>query len=234
MSIFSRVSDIVNSNINGLLDKAEDPEKMVRLMIIEMEETLVEVRSTSARMIADKKTLKRKARQLEELAVDWEDKAKLAIRKGREDLAKAALMEKRSIEQDREAAVSEVAEYESQTAKLSSDIEHLQSKLSDAKTRQKSLAMRAQSSRSRKNVRRHLQGNSVDDALARFERYERRLDQLEGEVEAFDLGSKSLYDEFADLENEDKVDDELAALKARVNAVDGGTPKKDPAESESR
>ena len=216
MSIFSRVSDIANANINALLDKAEDPDKMVRLMIIEMEETLVEVRTTSARMIADKKTLQRKAAQLVQLASDWEKKAELAIQKGREDLAKAALVEKRSIEEDAVLANAELEEFDIQLSKLSLDIDELQAKLSDAKARQKSLVMRAQTTHSRMNVRQHLHKENIDEALARFERYERKLDELEGEVEAFDLGSKSLYDEFAELENEDKIAEELAALKAKV------------------
>lgn len=216
MSIFSRVSDIASANINALLDKAEDPEKMVRLMIMEMEETLVEVRTSSARMIADKKTLQRKSLQLQQLAKDWEAKATLAIQKDREDLAKAALIEKRSIEEDVLAVDSEAQEYDVQLTKLGEDIEHLQTKLSDAKTRQKSLIVRAQSTRSRINVRKHLHNDAISEALTRFERYERRLDELEGEVEAFDVGSKSLYDEFQELENEDKIADELAALKAKV------------------
>ncbi len=216
MSIFSRVSDIANANINALLDKAEDPDKMVRLMIIEMEETLVEVRTTSARMIADKKTLQRKKAQLAQLSGDWEKKAELAIQKGREDLAKAALVEKRNIEEDAVLANAELEEFDVQLVKLSTDIDELQAKLSDAKARQKSLTMRAQSTRSRMNVRQHLHSENIDEALARFERYERKLDELEGEVEAFDIGSKSLYDEFAELENEDKIAEELAALKAKM------------------
>lgn len=216
MGIFSRVSDIANANINALLDKAEDPEKMVRLMIIEMEETLVEVRTTSARMIADKKTLQRKGEQLQSLAADWERKAEMAIQKGREDLAKAALLEKNGINEDVLVVNNEVEEHEKHIGKLSEDVEHLQLKLSDAKARQKSLVMRAKSSRSRIEVRKHLDKDSIDQAMARFERYERRLDELEGHVEAFDLGSKSLYDEFAELESEEKIADELAALKERV------------------
>ncbi|MGI9294247.1 MAG: phage shock protein PspA [Pseudomonadales bacterium] len=218
MGIFSRVSDIANANINALLDKAEDPEKMVRLMIIEMEETLVEVRTTSARMIADKKTLQRKGTQLQQLARDWEQKAELAIQKNREDLAKAALLEKHSLEEDAQTAEREAAEFEVQLQKLGGDIEQLQTKLADAKARQKSLTMRAQSNRSRLNIKMHLRSDAVDEALAKFERYERKLDELEGQVEAFDLRSKSLADEFVELENEDKINEELAKLKTKINA----------------
>lgn len=223
MGIFSRVSDIANANINALLDKAEDPEKMVRLMINEMEETLVEVRTTSARMLADKKTLQRKVEQLALLAVDWERKAELALQKNREDLAKAALLEKQAIQQDIELVHKELGEQEQHIARLAEDVEHLQSKLSDAKARQNSLVMRAQSTRSQLHVRKHLHADSIDDALARFERYERRLDELEGEVEAFDIGSQSLRDEFNELENEDKIADELAELKRRMASNTGGT-----------
>lgn len=227
MGIFSRVSDIANANINALLDKAEDPEKMVRLMIIEMEETLVEVRTTSARMIADKKTLQRKAEQLRELAADWERKAEMAIQKGREDLAKAALVEKNSINEDLGIVEDEINEHDVQIGKLGQDVDHLQLKLSDAKARQKSLVMRARSNRSRLHVRKHLDKDQIDEALARFERYERKLDELEGEVEAFDLGNKSLYDEFADLENEEKIADELAELKARVGKKSAASSEPD-------
>lgn len=216
MGIFSRVTDIANANINALLDKAEDPEKMVRLMIIEMEETLVEVRTTSARMLADKKTLQRKAEQLAKLAHDWENKAALAIQKDREDLARAALLEKHDIEQDITAVHKELEEYDVQLAKLGDDVEQLQVKLADAKARQKTLVMRADSNRSRLEVRMHLRKDVVDDALAKFERYERKLDELEGQVESFDLGKQDLRDAFADLENEEKIDAELAELKARM------------------
>ncbi len=216
MGIFSRVTDIANANINALLDKAEDPEKMVRQMIIEMEETLVEVRTTSARMLADKKTLHRKAEQLTKLAHDWENKAALAIQKDREDLARAALLEKHDIEQDTIAVRNELEEYDIQLAKLSDDIEQLQLKLADAKARQKTLVMRADSNRSRLEVRMHLRKDAVDDALAKFEHYERKLDELEGQVESYDLGKQGLRDAFADLENEEKIAEQLAELKARM------------------
>ncbi len=221
MGIFSRVTDIANANINALLDKAEDPEKMVRLMIIEMEETLVEVRTTSARMLADKKTLQRKSEQLDKLAHDWERKAELAIQKNREDLARAALLEKHDIEQDVLTVRQELGAYDTQLVKLGDDIEQLQIKLADAKARQKTLVMRADSNRSRLEVRLHLRNDAVDEALAKFERYERKLDELEGQVESFDLGKQDLHDAFADLENEEKIAKELAELKARVQKDQG-------------
>ncbi len=216
MGIFSRVSDIVNSNINVLLDKAEDPEKMVRLMIMEMEETLVEVRTTSARLIADKKTLLRKREQLAEVAQEWNRKAELALRKDREDLARAALLEKQRIELDVEDLAAELAEYDSSLDKLNQDLAQLQAKLGDAKARQKSLVVRSKTGRSRLDMRRHLHKDAIEEALGKFERYERKLDELEGQVEAFDLGQQDLADEISELENDDKIAAELAAIKARM------------------
>ncbi len=217
MGIFSRVSDIMNANINALLDKAEDPEKMVRLMILEMEETLVEVRSTSARILADRKTLERRQAQLRELASEWERKAELAVSKGREDLAKAALMEKHRVAEDADAIDAELEEFRVHLEKLSGDIEQLQAKLADAKARQKSLTMRHHSGRSRLEARKRIHDNGSDDALQRFERYERRLDELEGQVEAFDKHHQGgLEAEFAALESDEKIEAELQALKARM------------------
>jgi phage shock protein A len=221
MGIFSRFSDIMNANINAILDRAEDPEKMVRLMIIEMEETLVEVRSTSARMLADRKTLERRQRQLRELGSEWDAKAELALRKGRDDLSRAALAEKHRVSGDADAIDRELAEYASHLDKLSADTEQLQVKLADAKARQKSLAMRARAGQTRLEARRRMDGYDTHEAMARFERYERRLDELEGQVEAFDLGRKHgaagvLAGEFATMETDEKVEAEFQALKARV------------------
>ena len=221
MGIFSRFSDIMNANINAILDRAEDPEKMVRLMIIEMEETLVEVRSTSARMLADRKTLERRQRQLRELAVEWDAKAELALRKGRDDLSRAALAEKHRVAGDADAIDRELAEYAQHLEKLTADTEQLQAKLADAKARQKSLVMRARAGQSRLEARKRVDGYDTHEAMARFERYERRLDELEGQVEAFDLGRRhgqagALAGEFATLETDEKVEAEFQALKARV------------------
>jgi phage shock protein A len=221
MGIFTRFSDIVNSNINAILDKAEDPEKIVRLMIQEMEDTLVEVRSAAARSIADKKDLNRKLESLESDVRDWENKAELAIRKGREDLAKAALVEKTRSGSAADVLKQDYLAVDEGLSKLNGDIARLEGKLEDAKTRQKSLLARHKTANSRLAARKKIHDYKIDDAMIRFEQYTRRIDDVEGRVEAFDLGlPKDLNHEFAGLEAEDSVREELEALKNRVAADD--------------
>lgn len=217
MGIFSRFSDIINSNISAILDKAEDPEKMVRLIIQEMEETLVEVRTQSAKVIADKKELRRHCDRLREEGVEWERKAEVALSKDREDLARAALKEKTQACESVEVIETDLEILDANLEKLSGDIAQLQQKLVDAKNRQKALILRSTTATTRLGVRRQLHDVKIDDAMNRFERYERKMDALEGEVEAYDLGQRNLADEIADLEADEKVDEELAKLKARLD-----------------
>jgi phage shock protein A len=219
MGIFTRFSDIVNSNINAILDKAEDPEKIVRLMIQEMEDTLVEVRSAAARSIADKKDLNRKLEALEREQSDWDAKAELAVRKGREDLAKAALVEKSRATAAAELLKADYAAVDDGLSKLNEDIARLESKLQDAKARQKSLLARHKTANSRLAARRKIHDYKIDDAMVRFEQYTRRIDDVEGRIEAYDLGlPKDLNHEFASLEAEESVAKELDDLKQRVAA----------------
>ena len=216
MGIFSRFTDIVNSNINSLLDKAEDPEKMVRLIIQEMEDTLVEVRSASAKTLANKKDISTQIAKLEAEAEDWQAKAELAISKDREDLARAALQEKKKCSEHADVLKKELEIIDEQIGKLQDEISQLQDKLADAKARQKTIIMRQKTVSSRLEVKKSLDSTKVDSAMGRFEQYERKIDDLESQVEAYDLGKKTLADEFADLESDDKIDDELAALKKKV------------------
>ena len=217
MGIFTRFSDIVNSNINAILDKAEDPEKIVRLMIQEMEDTLVEVRSAAARSIADKKDLNRKIEALDRERDDWDDRAELAMRKGREDLAEAALVEKSRVSGAVDVLKEDYLAVDEGLAKLNEDIARLESKLEDAKTRQKALLARHKTASSRLAARKKIHDYKIDDAMVRFEAYTRRIDDVEGRVEAYDLGlPKDLNHEFAGLEAEELVKKELDALKARV------------------
>ena len=217
MGIFSRFSDIVNSNINALLDKAEDPEKMVRLIIQEMEDTLVEVRSTSAKTIAEKKELQRVVSRLEEEVVDWQAKAELALAKNRDDLARSALIEKQKAADQAASVAADIANLDAHVSKLQDEVAQLQEKLADAKARQKSMLMRQKTVASRLEVKKSLDSNRLNDAMYKFERYEQKIDSLEAQVESYDLGKKTLRDEFADLAAQDKIDSELAALKAKLN-----------------
>ncbi len=222
MGIFSRFSDIINSNINTLLDKAEDPEKIIRLVIQEMEDTLVEVRSNAARTIAEQKTLRRRLARIREEAAEWQRKAELAIRKGRDDLARAALTEKSTLERAAAAMEEEMGEVEEQIAHLNDDIARLQAKLEDARARQKGLAMRQKTVASRLKTRDTLADDRINSALSRFEGLEQKIDHLEGRVEAHDLGQgRRLDEEFEALEKDEHVEAELEALKRRLQTDDG-------------
>ena len=219
MSIFSRLADIVNSNVSALLDRAEDPEKMIRLMIQEMEDTLVEVRSTAARAIADRKETERRLIRLKDAQAEWQRKAELALAKDREDLAKGALLEKSKLAETAKALDEELERLDVALGKHADDVVKLEAKLSEVKAKQKALQARHSTASSQLKVRRQVHDNRIEDAFARFEQMERRLDSTEGDVESFDLGKgKTLSEEIAELEAEGAIEEELAALKARVSS----------------
>ena len=230
MGIFSRMSDIVNSNINSLLDSAEDPEKMIRLIIQEMEDTLVEVRSSSARVLADRKTAERKLLRITQEVTDWEEKAKLAISKGREDLARAALQEKRAIEEELELSSAELRSADDHIDQLNDEVSQLQQKLSDAKAKQKAILIRSQTVHSRIAVKRQIHRTQLDEAFNKFDKFERKMDNLEGDLEAMDLGREGgLAAEIDDLRDDDALNEELAALKRSMQ--DSTSEKAESAES---
>jgi len=217
MTIFSRLSDIVHSNINSLLDNAEDPEKMIRLMIQEMEDTLVEVRSAAVKTIADKKEITRRLEALEDAAADWQKKAEFALSKDREDLAKGALIAKHKIADQIEILRREIKVVEVSLSKYNEDLGQLQAKLEEAKTKKKAVEIRLKTAQKRVHIRRTLHDGRIDDAMSRYQNLERRIDELEADAESFDLGqSKTLDDEFVNLAAESGVEDELAELKAKL------------------
>jgi len=217
MGIFSRFNDIVSSNINAMLEKAENPEKIIRLVIQEMEDTLVEVRTTAARSIADRKTLHRRLDRLRLEAQGWVEKAELAVRRDREDLARAALAEKSALQEIIEQLEVESLEIDSQLEQLNEDIGRLQAKLTEARERKKGLQMRHDTATSRIKTRQSLSDTRIHEVMGRFEHIERKMDELEGQVESFDLGrERPLQDEFADLAAADTVEQELAELKKRM------------------
>jgi phage shock protein A len=217
MGVFSRLSDIINSNLNAMLDKAEDPEKIVRLIIQEMEDTLVEVRARAARAIADKKEVARKREEFEARSNEWESKAELAIAKGRDDLAKGAIAAKRKAQEMVELFARELQAIETSLLKANDDLEKLQAKLKEARTKQRSLEIRRSTAADSVRINRQVYDGRIDEAMARYERYERRIDELEAEAESYVMGRpKSLEEEFRELEAEDDVNAEFDALKKRV------------------
>lgn len=221
MGVFSRLSDIVNSNLNSMLDKAEDPEKIVRLIIQEMEDTLVEVRSAAARAIADKKEILRKLDHFEQRQEEWRAKAELAVSKGRDDLAKGALAARRKAQEMADVLTRELALVEEGVDKANADLEQLQSKLQEAKAKEKTLQLRRQSANDRVRVTRHIYDGRIDEAMARYDNFERKIDELEAEAEAIAMGRpRSLSEQFAELESEESVKAELKQLKKRMAARD--------------
>lgn len=215
MGFFSRFSDMISSNLGSLLERSNDPQKTIRLIIQEMEDTLVEVRTTSARTIAERKDLERRLQRGHEAVADWEQKAELALRKGREDLAKAALMERARVEDSLNEWRQRLPLYDETLARLTGEIGQLQDKLDDARARQAALNTRHQVVDSRWKIRRHL--DQEPERQNNLHAYEREIDQKEAHLEAHDLGRrKTLAEEIEELASKERIEQQLAALKARV------------------
>ena len=219
MSIFSRLADIINSNLTSLLDKAEDPQKMVRLIIQEMEDELVKERSNLARFLASQKEIGRQAARHQERVDEWQAKAELALTKGREDLARAALIEKKKQTELSETLYREQQAVDSGIEKLGEEIRQLEAKLEDARARQKAMAIRTEAASSRLNVQSQVARGESQAVVSKFERMERRIDEMEARA---DLGQsdKALAQQFAELEVDDQISKELEAMRQKLGQGD--------------
>jgi phage shock protein A len=235
MGIFSRTRDIIAANVTDLLDKAEDPAKMIRMIILEMEETLVEVRASAARTIADQKEMRRNISKLDRLQDSWVEKAELALSKGREDLAKAALFEKQKAADMALELTTEIEVLDDALRASEADIAKLQNKLREARARQNAIMTRMESAQNRARLRELYSGPKVEDAFSRFDVLERRADLAEGHADALSLGAapKTLDEEISELRNSEKVDAELEALKAQLaKRSNGGEASKQAKQGE--
>lgn len=219
MSIFSRLADIINSNLTALLDKAEDPQKMVRLIIQEMEDELVKERSNLARFLASQKEIGRQVARHQERVDEWQAKGELALTKGREDLARAALIEKKKQTELSETLYREQQAVDSGIEKLGEEIRQLEAKLEDARARQKAMAIRTEAASSRLNVQSQVARGESQAVVSKFERMERRIDEMEARA---DLGQsdKALAQQFAELEVDDQISKELEAMRQKLGQGD--------------
>ncbi|MFP4174059.1 MAG: phage shock protein PspA [Candidatus Hydrogenedentota bacterium] len=223
MGIFSRMSDIISSNINSMLDKAEDPEKLVKMMIREMEDTLVEVKASCAGAMATKKRVQRELNTANERAREWADKAQLAVDKEREDLAREALMEKKRYTEKIESLKKELEQCDALVNQYQSDIQKLEDKLSSARERQRVLVQRHIHAKGKKRAEEGIRKVDTSDAMVRFERFENRIERMEAEADLVNMGRKpNLEEEFSRLKTDDSIDKELQELKNRRKQQTGG------------
>ncbi|MEZ5937771.1 MAG: phage shock protein PspA [Hyphomonadaceae bacterium] len=226
MGVFSRLSDIINSNLNAMLDKAEDPEKIARLIIQEMEDTLVEVRSAAARAMADKKEYERDIVALQARRADWASKAELAVEKGREDLARGALAAKQRADREIESLSQALKAIEDVSLRRQEDLEKLQAKLDEAKTKHRALVVRREAAEQRIAMRSRMEVNKVDEAIRRYSQVERKVDEMEAYADLINVGDRSLDAQFQELEAEESIEKELAELKRKHGGAPSAAPKK--------
>jgi len=229
MGVFSRLSDIINSNINAMLDKAEDPEKIARLIIQEMEDCLVEVRSAAARSMADKKEYERDISQLEQTRLDWTAKAELAVEKGREDLARGALSAKQRAEREIDGRRQALKAIEEVSVRRQDDLEKLQAKLDEAKTKHRALVVRREAAEQRIAMRSRIEVNKVDEAMRRYGQIERKVDEMEAYADLINVGDRSLEAQFQELAAEESIEKELAEIKRRRGGAPSPAPSPAPA-----
>lgn len=215
MGIFSRFSDIVSSNINAMLDRAEDPEKMIKMMIREMEDTLVELKSSCAGVIAERKKLERNLAEVNSRKTLWTERADLAVSKGRDDLAREALIEKRRFSELGETLQAEIAEHGGLIEQYHADIIELEQKLATAKEKKRILVQRHNLASGRKRAQNEIRKMDNVDTMRRFEDLESRIDSMEAEADLVNYGRKpTLDEEFESLSADDDIERELAELKA--------------------
>ena len=215
MGIFTRFRDIVSSNINAMLDRAEDPEKMIKLMIREMEDTLIEIKSSCAGVIAGLKKVQRRHADVEERRSLWAERAELAVNKGRDDLAREALLEKRRFSDLADSLSKEIDQHESLIAQYQADIRELEVKLGSAKEKKRMLVQRHRKAKNKKRAQEDIRRMDSSETMARFEHLESRIERMEADADMVNYGKhEGIEDEFDELRSDEDIEKQLAKLKA--------------------
>jgi phage shock protein A len=225
MSIFNRVNDVIQSNIAAMLDKAEDPEKLLNLMLSDMHEALKDWRSTAAALLCEEKTLKRQIAQKQKDLISWQTKAELAVAKNRDDLAKSALVEKQRVDEQIAAKNTQLNTLKESIEKITADCERLQQKMAQAKSKQAQLIKRHDIVAAREKVNMQLHSDNVANTLSRFEMIEQKVEGIEAQVDAYELTNtaQSTAEQIETLVKNEKIDAELARLKASVKQSNSNT-----------
>jgi len=215
MGVFTRFRDIINSNINAMLDEAEEPEKMIKMMIREIEDTLVELKASCAGVMAGRKKIERQLDEVRTREKDWADKARLAVEKGRDDLAREALLEKRKYTVKADVLEGEIAEHSSLVEQYQDDIRQLEDKLGKAREKRRMLVQRHIRAKRKKRVQEDIRRVDSVQSVLRFDKLENRIERMEAEADLVNFGKKTaLEDEFDKLSLDDEIEKELQAMKS--------------------
>ncbi len=215
MGIFTRFKDIVASNISSMLDKAEDPEKLIKLMIREMEDTLIEIKSSCANTIANEKRVQRMLEDVQDKEDFWTEKAELAVEKGKDNLARQALQEKRCYTQKVEVIEIELTELSSIVEKYRDDMQELENKLKSAREKQRVLVQRHIRAKNKKSAQQEIRRADSNEIMQKFDELENHIERMEAEADLVNYGRHStLEDEFDALEADDEIEEELSKLKS--------------------
>lgn len=217
MGIFTRFRDIISSNINAMLDKAEDPEKLIRLMIREMEDTLVEIKASCAGVMANSKKVQRQLDEVLAREKHWKDRAELAVNKGRDNLAREALVEKRKYSDRADTFEKELIEYKALIEQYQDDIRQLEDKLGTAREKQRVLVQRHIHANGKKRAQQEIRRVDSSEAILRFEEFENRIERMEAEADMVNFGRKpTLEGEFDMLLVDEDIEKELLTLKSSL------------------
>ena len=219
MGIFTRFRDIVSANINSMLDRAEDPEKMIRLMIREMEDTLVEIKASCAGVMAEAKKTRRKLDQVHEKVNFWHDKATLATQKQRDDLAREALIEKRRLSERGTFLRQELSDMDQLVNQYQEDIRQLEAKLKTARDKQRLLVQRHIHANRRKQAQEEIRRMDSAEVVRKFDAFENRIERMEVEADLVNFGKRSTLEEELDkLSVDEEIEAELQQLKQSAAA----------------